>query len=102
MTKLVVGVALLMTSLCGPVQAQQASGSGGVEGSLYYRALVAALAARTRDARFMDARDPLGRVLILKDDQLNSGFPGQVGDVTVEYVTSEDLTKRSSMTFQFS
>ena len=93
MTKPLLGVALVLALSCGFVHAQQAT-DRTVEGSLYYRALVAALAARARDAASMHARDPLGRVLVLKDDQLNKGFPGQVGDIVVEFVTQEDLAKR--------
>lgn len=62
-----------------------------LEENVYYRALVAVLAARTQDAKYARANDPLQRVIIMKDDQLNVGFPSRVGDVGIEYLNADDL-----------
>lgn len=82
---------LLMLSISGPAQDLDRS---KLESNFYYRALVAALAARTQDAKYALPNDPLHHVIIMKDDQLNIGFPARIGDVQIEYLTSEDLRTR--------
>ena len=62
--------------------------------NVYYRALVAVLTARAQDAKYASANDPRQHVIILKDHQINAGFPSRVGDVEVEYLTMEDLRTR--------
>lgn len=86
-------VILLLVFLVLPLRAQE-SGQSKIEQNLYYRSLVAALSARAQDARHASANDPLHQVIIVKDDQLNVGFPGRVGDVDIEYLTANDLQRR--------
>jgi hypothetical protein len=82
---------LLILSL--PSQGQETAKSK-LERDLYYRALSAALTARAQDAKYASANDPLDHVIIVKDDQLNVGFPTRIADVDIEYLTSDELRAR--------
>ena len=86
-------ILLVLAILSLRSQAQE-GGQSKIEQSLYYRALVSALAARTQDSKFADANDPLRHVIIQKDDQLNAGFPSRIGDVEIEYLTLDELRVR--------
>lgn len=86
-------ILVVLANLSLPSQAQT-GGQSKIEQSLYYRALVSALAARTHDFKFADAKDPLHQVIIQKDDQLNAGFPSRIGDVEIEYLTADELRGR--------
>ena len=65
-----------------------------LEDNIYYRALVAVLTARAQDAKYASGNDPLHQMIIMRDIQLNVGFPTSVMDTKVEYVTEEDLRAR--------
>ncbi|HEX7330991.1 MAG TPA: hypothetical protein VF290_05800 [Pyrinomonadaceae bacterium] len=75
------------------LQAQEADRTKLAE-NVYYRALVAVLAARAQDAKYASANDPLQHVIILKDHQINTGFPSRVGEVEIEYLTMDELRAR--------
>ena len=70
------------------------SSSTNIAQSLYYRALIAVVTARAQDAKSALANDPVHHVIIMKDDQLNLGFPARLDDVEIEYLTSDDLRAR--------
>jgi len=72
----------------------QHRGQQSLETNLYHRALVATLEARSRDAKFANANDPLQQVIIQKDNQLNAGFPSRIGEVKLEYLTADELRDR--------
>ena len=84
---------LVLVVLALPSQAQ-GSDQSKIEQSLYYQALVAALTARAQDAKYGSANDPLHQVIIVKDDQLNTGFPSRIGDIGIEYLAAADLRGR--------
>ena len=65
-----------------------------LEKNLYFRALVAMLTARAQDAKYASANDPLQRVIIIKDLELNVGLPTRVADVEIEYLNEENLRSR--------
>jgi len=65
-----------------------------LEENVYYRALVAVLTARTQDAKYASGNDPLHQVIIMRDIQLNVGFPTSVVDTKIEYVSEDDLGAR--------
>ena len=90
--KLLLG-ALVLFVFALPLQGQETDRSK-LDQNIYYRALVAMLGARARDNAEGDARDPLRRVIIMRDIQLNDGFPTRVGDVEIEYLDSADLRLR--------
>jgi hypothetical protein len=52
-----------------------------LEENVYFRALGAVLTARAQDAKSASVKDPLRHVIIMRDIQLNVGFPSRVGDV---------------------
>jgi len=81
---------LVLVILFLPSHAQEDAQSK-LERGLYYQALVATLAARAKDAKYAKTNDPLHQVIIVKDDHLNAGFPPRIGDVQIEYLTSDDL-----------
>ena len=89
--KVLFSILILAVALSSSAQER---GQQTLEANLYYRALVAALNARSRDAKFASANDPLNRVIIQKDDQLNAGFPSRVGDVALEYLAADELRDR--------
>jgi hypothetical protein len=64
------------------------------EQNLYYRALVATLAARAKDSKYAGANDPRDRVIIQNDIQLNNGFPTRIGDIQIEYLGVGELRDR--------
>jgi hypothetical protein len=81
-----------MAFLILPLRLQaQESDKTKLEENVYYRALVAVLSARAQDAKYAPGNDPLHQVIIMRDIQLNIGFPSRVGDVNIEYVTEDDL-----------
>lgn len=86
-------ILLVLVILFLPSQAQE-SDQSKIQQSLYYRALVAALAARAQDTKYAAGNDPLYQVIIAKDDQLNAGFPTRIGNIQIEYLTSDDLRAR--------
>src|ERR1044072_654 len=88
--KLIFSVLLLICAL--PSSAQQRAPR--LDTNLYYRALVITLDARSRDAKFANANDPLHQVIVQRDAQLNAGFPSRIGDVTLEYLTADELRAR--------
>ena len=83
-------LALIFASSVCPAQERQPA----LENSLYYRALVATLAARAKDAKYASANDPLDHVIIQNDIQLNNGFPARLGDVRLEYLSVDELRDR--------
>ena len=87
-------LSLLLLVILSPASRAQESGQGKIEEGLYYRALVAAIAARAQDAKYASANDPRRHVIIVKDDHLNIEFPSRVGDVQIEYLTADDLRAR--------
>jgi len=70
--KLTLSIVLLAFAFSSSAQQR---GEQTLERNLYYRALVATLDARSREAKFASGNDPLHQVIIQKDDQLNPGFP---------------------------
>src|SRR5882724_836802 len=87
-------LSLLLLAILSFHSSAQQTGESKIEQGLYYRALVAALAARALDSKFADANDPQHQVIIVKNEQLNAGFPSRIGDVAIEYLTMEDLRAR--------
>jgi hypothetical protein len=65
-----------------------------LEENVYYRALVAVLTARAQDAKY--ASDTLHQVIIMKDIQLNNGFPTNIVDTKIEYMSEDDLRARQT------
>jgi hypothetical protein len=65
-----------------------------LEENVYFRALGAVLTARDQDAKSASVKDPLRHVIIMRDIQLNVGFPTRVGDVEIEYLYEDDLRAR--------
>jgi hypothetical protein len=90
MKKLLFALAFLILPL--HLQAQEPETK--LEENVYYRALVAVLIARAQDAKYASDKDPLHQVIIMRDIQLNVGFPTRVGDVKIEYVSEDDLHAR--------
>jgi hypothetical protein len=86
-------ISLILPALAFPIAAQD-RGQTKLEDNLYYRALVATLEARSRDAEFARANDPLHQVIIERDRQLNAGFPVKIGDVAIEYLWPDELRTR--------
>lgn len=84
---------LLTLSFPLNLHAQETPGSA-LEENVYFRALGAMLTARTQDAKTAGANDPVRRVIIMRDRQLNDGFPSRVGDVEIEYLDENDLRAR--------
>jgi|SRR5690242_10280929 len=64
----------------------------------YFRALAAVLTARAQDAKSASVKDPLRHVIVMRDIQLNVGFPSRVGDVEIEYLCEDDLRARQRST----
>lgn len=87
-------LSLIILVILSSSSAAQKNGQPTIGQGLYYRALVAALAARAHDSKSADVNDPLHQVIIEKDDQLNAGFPRRIGDVGVEYLTLDELRVR--------
>lgn len=85
--------ALLFLILPLRLQAQEPDKTT-LEANIYYRALVAMVAARAQDAKYASVNDPLQSVIIMKDLQLNVGLPTRVGDVEIEYLNEDDLRAR--------
>ena len=56
-----------------------------LEDNVYYRALVAVLTARAQDAKYASDKDPLHQVIIMRDIQLNDGFPTSVVDIKLDF-----------------
>ena len=69
-----------------------------LEENVYFRALTAVLTARAQDAKSASVEDPLRNVIIVRDIQLNEGFPSRVGDVEIEYLYEDDLRARHRST----
>jgi len=69
-----------------------------LEENVYFRALGAVLTARAQDAESVSLKNPLRHVIIMRDIQLNVGFPSRVGDVEIEYLYEDDLRARHRST----
>ena len=91
MKMLLCALAFLSLTLC--LQTQEPDKTK-LEENVYYRGLAAMLIARAQDAKYASDKDPLRQVIIMRDVQLNAGFPTNVGDVRIEYVTEDDLLAR--------
>jgi hypothetical protein len=89
--KLLLSVLILAFAVSSSAQQQSQQ---SLDANLYYRALVATLDARVRDAKFANANDPLKQVIVQRDNQLNAGFPSQIGGVKLEYLTAGELRDR--------
>ena len=87
-------LSLLILVLTSSPSLAQERGQITLEHNLYYRALVATLAARAKDSKYASANDPLDRVIIQNDIQLNNGFPTRIGDIQIEYLGVGELRDR--------
>jgi hypothetical protein len=87
-------LSLLLFAFTSSTCVGQEGGQPALEHNLYYRALVATLAAHAKDAKYARANDPVDRVIIQSDIQLNNGFPTRIGNVQIEYLGVDELRER--------